>query len=118
VHRSAAGPRLRDSRDVRIGVATFLHYSAITLEPAHIEWTQADPLVEIADQILEQQLDPQFVSVGDGIITFHCSNGDLSYGLREYDDLRETWLGVRSDVAIDDLLEESGDSQDVTDALE
>jgi hypothetical protein len=77
--------------------------------------TQADPLVEIADQVLEHGA-PEFVHVGDGIVTFHCSNGDVSYGLREHDDLRETWLGVRSDIDPADLL--PADSQNVTDALE
>ena len=56
---------------------------------------QADPVVEIADQILEMA-DPSFVTVGDGIVTFHCANGDLSYGLRDHDDLRQVWVGVRS----------------------
>jgi hypothetical protein len=65
---------------------------------------QADPLVEIADQILEHA-SREFVSVGDGIVTFHCTNGDLTYGLREHDDLRETWLGVRSGVEDEDLDE-------------
>jgi hypothetical protein len=67
-----------------------------------IRCLQADPLIEIADQILEHG-DPEFLSVGDGIVTFHCSNADVSYGLREHDDLRETWLGVRSDVDEDEL---------------
>jgi hypothetical protein len=75
----------------------------------HVTCLQADPLIEIADQILEYG-DPDFVSVGDGIVTFHCAGGDITYGLREHDDLRETWLGVRAD-----LLE---DSQNATDALE
>jgi hypothetical protein len=64
-------------------------------DPRRITCIQADPIIEIADRILEQA-DPLFVSAGDGIVTFHCSNGDVSYGLREHDDLRECWLGVRS----------------------
>jgi hypothetical protein len=67
-----------------------------------LEVTQADPVVEIVDQVLEHA-DPDFVSVGDGIVTFHFANADVSYGLREHDDLRETWLGVRSDVDEDEL---------------
>jgi hypothetical protein len=59
---------------------------------------QADPFVEIADQVLEQG-DPEFLSVGDGIVTFHGSNGDVTYGLRDHDDLRECWIGVRSDLS-------------------
>ena len=59
-----------------------------------ITCVQADAVVEIADRILELA-DPNFVSVGDGIVTFHCTNGDVSYGLRNHDDIRETWIGVR-----------------------
>lgn len=99
MHRSAADTPLRGARDVRIGVASFLRH----WEPDAVTWTQADPVVEIADQILENG-DPQFMSVGDGIVTFHCANGDVSYGLREHDDVFETWIGVRSDIALDDLL--------------
>lgn len=62
---------------------------------------QADPVVEIADQILEQA-DRSFVSVGDGIVTFHCDNGEVSYGLIEHDDIRETWIGIRAGVDQDD----------------
>jgi hypothetical protein len=63
---------------------------------------QADPLIEIADMILEHA-SRDFVSLGDGIVTFHCTNGDLTYGLTEHDDLRECWLGVRSGVSDEDL---------------
>jgi hypothetical protein len=64
-------------------------------DPRRITCIQADPIIEIADAILENG-DPEFVRVGDGIVTFHCANGDVSYGLREHDDLRENWIGVRS----------------------
>ena len=63
---------------------------------------QADACVEIADQILERA-DPSFVSVGDGIVTFHCANGDVSYGLRDHDDIRETWIGIRAGIDADEL---------------
>jgi hypothetical protein len=62
---------------------------------------QADAVVEIADQILEQA-SRDFVSVGDGIVTFHCDNGEVSYGLRDHDDLRECWVGVRAGYGEDD----------------
>lgn len=68
-----------------------------------IEWVQADPLVEISDRVLEGA-DRRFVSVGDGIVTFHCRNGDISYGLRDHDEFKETWLGVRSDIDADEDL--------------
>lgn len=58
---------------------------------------QADPLIEVADQLLEN-LDGERVSYGDGILTIHHRLGEISYGLRDYDDIREVWLGVRSDV--------------------
>jgi hypothetical protein len=62
---------------------------------------QADPVIEIADMLLEQA-DPHFASVGDGIVTFHCQNGDVSYGLRDHDDIREVWIGVRAGGEDDD----------------
>lgn len=62
---------------------------------------QADPVVEIADQILEQA-SRDFVSVGDGIVTFHCDNGDVTYGLTSHDDLREAWIGIRAGVSDQD----------------
>jgi hypothetical protein len=83
-------------------VATFSVYTDPASGEHSITVLQADPIIEIADQILEQA-NPNFVSVGDGIATFHCSNGDVTYGLREHCDLRETWLGVRSGVADEDL---------------
>lgn len=64
---------------------------------------QADPVVEIADLILEQA-SRDFVSVGDGIVTFHCDNGDVSYGLTEHDDIRETWIAIRAGVTDEDEL--------------
>jgi hypothetical protein len=61
---------------------------------------QADACIQIADQVLEQA-DPDFVTRGDDRVIFHCANGDVSYGLRAHDDIREEWLAVRSDVAED-----------------
>jgi hypothetical protein len=83
-------------------VATFSVYTNPEDTQRSITMLQADPVIEIADVILEHA-DPTFLSVGDGIATFHCSNGDVVYGLREHDNLRETWLGVRSGVADEDL---------------
>lgn len=102
MHRGAAGATLRGSSDVRIGVAEFRVTEAGNLHS--ITCIQADPVIEIADQILVGA-DPSFVEVGDGIVTFHCRNGDVSYGLREHDDILETWLGVRSGVTDEDLLQ-------------
>lgn len=62
---------------------------------------QADPVIEISDLILKQS-NPEFLSVGDGIVTFHCANGDVSYGLVEHDDYRQTWLGVRPGYEVDE----------------
>jgi hypothetical protein len=90
-------------------VATFSVYTNLEDTRRSITMLQADPVIEIADQILERA-DPEFLSVGDGVVTFHCSNGDVSYGLCEHDDLRETWLGVRSDVDEDDLSPDQGDA--------
>ena len=67
-----------------------------------IKIIQADPVVEVADQVLEYG-DPTFLSLGDGIVTFHGTNGDVSYGLTCHDDLHERWIGIRSDVTDEDL---------------
>lgn len=56
---------------------------------------QADPVIEIADRVLAG-MHPWELTVGDGIVTVHARNGDVSYGLCKYDELRRTWLGVRS----------------------
>ena len=74
----------------------------VDLDDDAIYLVQADPVIEITDQILEHA-DPRFLSRGDGIVTFHSKNGDVSYGLRDYDDIREVWIGVRSDVSDEDL---------------
>jgi hypothetical protein len=104
MYGGATGATLRGSSDVRIGVATFSVFTDEASGEHTISLVQSDPVIEIADQILEFA-DPSFVSIGDGIVTFHCTNGDVTYGLREHDDLRETWLGVRSGVAEEDLVE-------------
>jgi hypothetical protein len=51
-------------------------------------------VVEIADRILEEA-DPNFVHVEDGVVTFHCDNGDVRYGLHEYDDISCAWTAIR-----------------------
>jgi len=82
-------------------VAIFRRVTGIEPHEDRVFVVQADPVIEIADRILEQG-DPRFVSVGDGIATFHCADGDISYGLHDHDDLKETWIGVRSGVELDD----------------
>jgi hypothetical protein len=69
-----------------------------------LEVLQADPYIEVTDQLLDS-LDGERASYGDGILTIHAARGDVSYGLRDHDDIRETWLGVRSDVELDEVLE-------------
>jgi hypothetical protein len=79
-------------------VLSFAHHPA----DGSIALLQADPCIEIEDRLLDV-LDPAIATVGDGIVTFHASNGTVSYGLRDYDDIREIWIGVRSDIADEDL---------------
>jgi len=74
--------------------------SVVVDERGHRRLLQADACIEISDLVLEQG-DPDFVHRGDGIVTFVASNGSVSYGLCHYDDLHETWLGIRSDVYAD-----------------
>lgn len=65
-----------------------------SVEDGIVTCLQADPVVEIADRILEEA-DPNFVHVEDGVVTFHCDNGDVSYGLHEYDDITCAWTAIR-----------------------
>ena len=100
MHGSPAGTTGSGQGHLRVGVAIFRRAYDEDQRPG-VFVVQADPVVEIHDLILEQG-DPQFVSVGDGIVTFRCINGDITYGLRDHDDLKETWIGVRSGVELDD----------------
>ena len=96
MHRGAAGATEPSPGHLRvIGTAVFEKRGELVL------WLQADRYVEISDHLIEQA-DDRYLSAGDGIVTFHCANGDLSYGLLHHDDLRETWIAVRSDLADED----------------
>jgi len=66
------------------------------LQDGELHLLQADPIIEVADELLGN-LDGRRASYADGIFTIHALNGEVSYGLRDYDDIRETWVGVRSD---------------------
>jgi len=74
--------------------------SVVVDERGHRRLLQADACIEITDAVLKQG-DPDFIRLGDGIVTFVASNGSVSYGLCNHDDLRETWIGIRSDVYAD-----------------
>jgi hypothetical protein len=60
---------------------------------------QADPLIELPDHIVANLARPD-----DGAwVTFHTVEGDVTYVLEDHDDIRETWIGIRSDIDSDDL---------------
>jgi hypothetical protein len=78
---------------------------------ARIEWTpaddgswpsdrrelvieRADPQIYVSEVFLEQ-LDPRFAHYGDGILTIHGHDGDVSYGLSHRDPFRRQYLGTR-----------------------
>jgi len=50
----------------------------------------------VADEFLAN-LDPRFGHFGDGILTLHGRDGDVSYGLSRYDVCLRVWHGTRSD---------------------
>lgn len=66
---------------------------------------QADPYVEIAEALL-QGADPRFITHDDDSVTFHFIDGDVSYDLFDYDDIREIWVGVRSDAIGEAIVED------------
>lgn len=61
----------------------------------YIVVTRADPYVVVSDSVLEEAA-PRWMSVGDGIVTIHGRDGDVSYGLSHHDPYRRLWLGTRS----------------------
>jgi hypothetical protein len=78
---------------------------------ARIRWIQADDgswpsdrreivierapaYIYVSEDFLEH-LDPRFAHYGDGILTIHGRDGDVSYGLSHYDPFRRQYLGTR-----------------------
>ena len=57
---------------------------------------QAPSHTLVAEEFLAN-LDPRFGHFGDGILTLHGRDGDVSYGLSQYDPYRRQFLGTRSD---------------------
>jgi hypothetical protein len=64
---------------------------------ANIEILEAPAEILVADAFLANMDAHPSYSYGDGILTVHARNGDLSYGLHHYDSLRRVWRGTRSD---------------------
>jgi hypothetical protein len=60
-----------------------------------IEILDAPEEILVADEFLEAARD-EYISHGDGIMTIHASNGDVSYGLHSYDLQTMCWKGTRS----------------------
>jgi len=61
-----------------------------------VEIQEAPPEILVADEFLvEIEHHPSF-SYGDGILTVHASNGDITYGLHHHDPYRRIWHATRS----------------------
>ena len=63
-----------------------------------IEILEAPDHILVADLFIEEielGRHPCY-SYGDGILTVHATNGDLSYGLHHYDNLRRIWHATRA----------------------
>jgi hypothetical protein len=56
---------------------------------------RADPYILVSDSFLAD-LDERFAHYGDGILTLHGRDGDVSYGLFGYDPFRQQHMGKRS----------------------
>ena len=54
---------------------------------------EAPEEILVADRFLAEHGD--CYSYGDGILTVHATNGDVSYGLHHYDPVRQVWQGPR-----------------------
>ena len=61
----------------------------------YVRIVRADPRIYVSDHVLEL-LDERFGHFGDGILTIHGIDGDVSYGLSHYDLYRRQFLGTRS----------------------
>jgi hypothetical protein len=60
-----------------------------------IDILDAPEEIVVAERFLSYCM-PPYASYGDGILTVHARNGDVSYGLHHYDPLRRQWRGTRS----------------------
>jgi hypothetical protein len=56
---------------------------------------RADPVIVVSEHVLAN-LDPGLAHFGDGILTLHGVDGDVSYGLTRRNPYLMQWLGVRS----------------------
>ena len=68
----------------------------LTPDQDYIVIDQAPSHTLVAEEFLAN-LDPRFGHFGDGILTLHGRDGDVSYGLSQYDPYRRQFLGTRSD---------------------
>ena len=65
-----------------------------TPDQDYIVIEQAPAHTLVAEEFLAN-LDPRFAHFGDGILTLHGRDGDVSYGLSHYDPYRRVWHGTR-----------------------
>jgi hypothetical protein len=66
-----------------------------------IEILDAPEEILVADAFLADMESHPAYSYGDGILTVHACNGDLSYGLHDYDSARRVWHGTRAGASLD-----------------
>jgi hypothetical protein len=64
------------------------------VKQCHVVVDRADPHIYVSERFLER-LDVRLAEYGDGILTIHGRDGDVSYGLSHYDDALRQWLGTR-----------------------
>jgi len=69
---------------------------AMTPDGQTVDILDAPQEIIVADRFLAEHVDGRYASYGDGILTIHASNGDVSYGLHHYDPYRREWRGTRA----------------------
>lgn len=76
------------------GAATVKHLT----EYPEIYVLSAPPRIRLADELVQawERGEQPHVSYGDGIVTFHAKNGDVTYGLLEHNDVGRYWVAVRA----------------------
>jgi hypothetical protein len=71
-----------------------LVYTVYDRSDGSIDIIDAPDEILVADRFLAE-VRPPYADYGDGILTIHARNGDVSYGLHHHDPFRCQWQGTR-----------------------
>lgn len=65
----------------------------------HVVEDDHAPTEVISEKLVRQSAQAGLSTLGDGIWTIRCVNKTLSFGLTNYDSIKQSWIGVRADDA-------------------